>query len=235
MIPEQQAGPSPATGAPGRTSRAEPSARAWRHGSRALVLSPAGSLPPGEWGPGAVSGAPRGAQQGCAGKAMMTLLSCGHRARGAEDRADSVPGSGGGCYVPSLERGSGAGWAEGWCCRRLGAHGRVQAGRTWGLPGGSRRSRSQPLDTAAAVWMRDQDPEERERPEPQPGTCRRRRTGRGHSRPTAGLSSSTIHSPQPRWEAEATTKRWTWATSRITPELRRPGTFPFHPRCAICP
>lgn len=54
---------------------------------------------------GALSGAPRGARQGCAGKAMMTLLSCGHQARGAEDRADSVPGSGGGCYVPSQEPG----------------------------------------------------------------------------------------------------------------------------------
>ncbi|CAN0555733.1 unnamed protein product [Rangifer tarandus platyrhynchus] len=50
---------------------------------------------------------------------------------------------------------------------------------------------------AAAVWMRGQDPEESERPKPRPGTCGRRRAGRGHSRPTAGPSSGTIHSPPP--------------------------------------
>ena len=118
------------TGAPGRTSGAEPSARAWRHGSRALVLSPAGSLPSASGGAWGCLWGTRGARQGCAGKAMMTLLSCGHRARGAEDRADPVPRLGGGCSVPSLEHGSGAGWAgggwaEGWCRRRLGAHGQV--------------------------------------------------------------------------------------------------------------
>ena len=85
---------------------------------------------PREWGAWACLWGTRGARQGCAGKAMMTLLSCGHRAQGAEDRADPVPRSGGGCSVPSLEHGSGAGWAgggwaEGWCCRRLGAHGQV--------------------------------------------------------------------------------------------------------------
>ena len=54
-------GLAPTVGAPGRTSGAEPSARAQSHGPGALLLSPADSLHPGEWGGlGCLWGTPRG-------------------------------------------------------------------------------------------------------------------------------------------------------------------------------
>ena len=85
-------GLAPTVGAPGRTSGAEPSARAQSHGPGALLLSPADSLHLGEWGGLGLSlGHPKG-PGGAAGKATRSPFHSGHRARVAEDRADSVPG-----------------------------------------------------------------------------------------------------------------------------------------------
>ena len=84
--------PAPTLGAPGRTSGAEPSARAQSHGPGALLLSPPGSLRPGEWGGLGLSlGHPKG-PGGAAGKATRSPFHSGRQARVAEDRADSVPG-----------------------------------------------------------------------------------------------------------------------------------------------
>nr|CAI9711204.1 unnamed protein product [Rangifer tarandus platyrhynchus] len=70
---------------------------------------------------------------------MMTLLSCGHQARGAEDRADSVPGSGGGCYVPSQEPG-----------------GQEVGGRRAGAAGGSAHTgRARGEDARPPAWRAD--------------------------------------------------------------------------------
>ena len=88
------------------------------------------------------------------------------------------------------------------------------------------RAQQRPCGREARTWQRVRDLSHSQAPVGRGGRAR------GHSRPRTPARFTSL---SPRPGMEATDKRWTWTTSRITPAPQRPGTFPFHPRCAICP
>ena len=88
------------------------------------------------------------------------------------------------------------------------------------------RAQQQPCGRKPRTWQRVRDLSHSQAPVGRGGRAR------GHSQPRTPARFTSL---SPRLGMEATNKRWTWTTSRITPAPQRPGTFPFHPRCAICP